>query len=186
MSAHKTTSPECFEYNLQTLKADIQTWIYNWVSVYNKNLQAVPCPFAKQAYVDNKIHIHKVTTEPGYSIAELIYYNLDQLTQNWPKDTEVVVLGCNPADVDAGDLENTVIECNSRLLIPRGYIALEDHPDAPEIVAGESMNQGSWALVLVQSKSKLDKASAVLEKQGYYRNWSHNNINDIVAWRNNC
>jgi hypothetical protein len=168
---------------MNKLQQDLETWIYNWVSVYNKNLQAVPCPFAKQAYVDNKILVHEVTPKSGYSIAELIYYNLDQLTQDWPEDKEVVILGCNPAQVDAGELEDTVAQCNSRLLIPRGYIALEDHPDAPEIVAGESMNQGLWALVLVQSKKKLDKASAILEQQGYYKSWSQNNIDDVVSWR---
>jgi hypothetical protein len=168
---------------MNKLQQDLETWIYNWVSVYNKNLQAVPCPFAKQAYVDNKILVHEVKPESGYSIAELIYRNLDQLTQDWPKDKEVVVLGVNPDYVTASKLEDTVAECNSRLLIARGYIALEDHPDAPEIVAGESMNQGSWALVLVQSKEKLDKASAMLERQGYYKSWSQNNIDDVVSWR---
>jgi hypothetical protein len=168
---------------MNNLVQDLETWIYNWVSVYNENLQAVPCPFAKQAYVDNKILTHEVELESRYSVAELIYRNLDQLTQNWPKDKEVVVLGVNPNYVTASEFEDTVAECNRQLLIARGYIALEDHPDAPEVVAGESMNQGSWALVLVQSKEKLDKASTMLERQGYYKSWSQNNIDDVVSWR---
>ncbi len=168
---------------MNKLQQDLETWIYNWVSVYNETLQAVPCPFAKQAYVDNKILIHQVEPITGYSAAELIYYNLDQATQNWPTDKEVIVLGCDPAMITAANLENTILECNRFTLIPRGYIALEDHPDAPEIIAGESMNQGSWALVLVQSKEKLDKASAMLERQGYYKSWRQNNIDDVVSWR---
>ena len=45
------------------------------------------------------------------------------------------------------------------------------------------MNNGEWAIVLVQSKEKLDKASAILERQGYYNNWSKENLDDVVNWR---
>jgi hypothetical protein len=169
---------------MNKLQQDLETWIYNWVSVYNENLQAVPCPFAKQAYVDNKILIHQVEPVTGYSAAELIYYNLDQATQHWPADKEVIVLGCNPAMITAEELADTVADCNSELLETRGYVALEDHPAAPEVVAGETMNQGLWALVLLQSKEKLNKASAILERQGYYKSWSKENLADVVDWRN--
>ena len=167
-----------------TLAKDIETWIVEWVSQYNKNLDAVPCPFARQAFVDNKILIHQLDPIEGYSTAELIYNNLDRATQNWPAGKEVVALGCKPELINSDELEQTVNECNQTFLKDRGYIALEDHPANLEIIAGEAMNQGSWALVLVQLKSKLDKASAILEKQGYYKNWSQENLNDVVHWRN--
>lgn len=169
---------------MRKLQQDLEDWIYNWVSVYNNNLQSVPCPFAKQAYVDGKIHIHQVEPIGGYSVAELIYYNLDQATQAWPIDKEVIVLGCDPAAITAAELADTVSDCNA-LLESRGYVALEDHPDSLEIVAGETMNQGSWALVLLQSKEKLNKASAILERQGYYKTWSKENLDDVVNWRKN-
>jgi hypothetical protein len=170
---------------MSELQADLETWIHNWVSVYNEKLQAVPCPFAKQAYVDKKIHIHQVDPIGGYSIAELIYYNLDQATQSWPVDKEVIVLGCSPDMITAAELADTVADCNHELLEARGYVALEDHPDMPEVVAGETMNQGSWALVLLQSKEKLNKASAILARQGYYKMWSQENLDDVVNWRKN-
>ena len=31
---------------IEKLKADIATWITDWVSVHNEQLGAVPCPFA--------------------------------------------------------------------------------------------------------------------------------------------
>jgi hypothetical protein len=168
---------------MSNLQQDIEQWIYKWVSVYNPALEAVPCPFAKQAYVDNRIFIEEIKPVGGYSLDEIIYGVLDQVTQNWPEDKEVLVLGCDPALIDCAVFEDTVAECNAHTLIPRGYIALEDHPGSQEIVAGETMNQGTWALVLVQAKSKLDKASAQLERQGYYKNWSEENLNDVVRWR---
>lgn len=168
---------------MNNLVQDLETWIYNWVSVYNNKLQAIPCPFAKQAYIDNKIHIHQVEPIGGYSVAELFYYNLDQATQSWPTNKEVIVLGCDPTIITAAELADTIEDCNHRLLGPRGYIALEDHPDDLEIVAGERMNQGTWALVLLQSKEKLNKASDMLERQGYYKTWSKENLEDVVNWR---
>lgn len=170
---------------MSSLQKDLETWIYSWVSVYNKNLQAVPCPFAKQAYIDGKILVHEITPMGGYSMSELIYGNLDQATQAWPTNKEVIVLGCNPDIITAEELADTVADCNAATLEPRGYIALEDHPNSPEIIAGEVMNQGSWALVLLQSKDKLNKASAILDRQGYYKTWSEENLNDVVNWRKN-
>lgn len=172
---------------MNELQKDLEAWIYNWVSVYNTNLQAVPCPFAKQAYVDGKILIQEITPMGGYSMSELIYSYLDSVTNPWPFiEKEVIVIGCRPELIAAAELESTVADCNRDILMPRGYIALEDHPGNPEIVAGETMNQGSWALVLLQAHEKLNKASAILERQGYYNTWSKENLNDVVNWRNNC
>ena len=168
---------------MSDLHKDIGSWINNWVSVYNENLEAVPCPFAKQAYIDNKIDIHELCTTDSNSTAALIYNKLDLLTQNWPSDKEVVILGFDPTLIESSILEETISNCNQTILIPRGYVALEDHPDSPEIIANETMNQGSWALVLIQSKDKLSKASSILSRQGYYKNWSKANINDVVSWR---
>lgn len=171
--------------NLQEkLNNDIAEWIFKWVSQHNENLKAVPCPFAKQAYIDDKISIRLVEPLSGYSVEELIEENLSNLViQNWPEDKEVVIIGCQPELVSANEFEKAVAECNDEILIPHGYIALEDHPDSPEIIAGESMNQGSWALILVQKFSKLNQASKMLERQGYYDTWSEQNLEDVVCWR---
>lgn len=168
-----------------TLENDIESWIFNWVSQYNENLQAIPCPFAKQAFVDNKILIRELTPTTDLSMAEYFECELENYTAHWPHDKEVVALGCKPNLISADNLEEIVSKCNQTFLKNRGYIALEDHPMAVEIIAGETMNQGEWALVLVQLKSKLDKASHILDKQGYYKTWSEENLNEVVSWRNN-
>jgi hypothetical protein len=58
------------------------------------------------------------------------------------------------------------------MLDNRGYIALEDHPLDPEEVQGIKLNHGTYGLVLIQEKEKLDTARKWLEKKGYYKNWS--------------
>ena len=166
-----------------TLAKDIETWIVDWVSQYNKNLDAVPCPFARQALVDDKILIRELKPLDYISMPDYFRAELENYTFHWPMGKEVVALGCRPELISSDDLEIVVTSCNQTFLKDRGYIALEDHPANLEIIAGEIMNQGSWALVLVQLKSKLDKASNILEKQGYYKTWSQENINDVVSWR---
>jgi len=167
-----------------SFEENIHSWILEWVSQYNSALDAVPCPFAKQALLDNKIIIHELTPlEEWISMPDYFKAQLENYTYHWPKGIEVVALGCDPKHITAQELETAVEQSNTHTLLPRGYVALEDHPDAPEIVAGESMNNGDWAIVLVQSKEKLDKASAILERQGYYNNWSKENLDDVVNWR---
>lgn len=168
-----------------TFEENIRSWILEWVSQYNPALGAVPCPFARQALLDNKIVMRELKPMDHISMSEYFVAELENYTYQWPDNTEVVALGCDPEYITAEQLQSAVEQSNTVTLIPRGYVALEDHPDAPEIVAGASMNNGEWAIVLVQSKEKLDKASAMLEKQGYYNNWSEENLNDVVKWRKN-
>ena len=67
--------------------------------------------------------------------------------------------------------------------MPSGLVALEDHPHDPEIIAGEPMNQGTWAILLVQATAKLNAASKMLAKQGYYDLWTQEQLDDVVNWR---
>lgn len=168
------------------LEKDIENWILNFVSVHNPQLNAVPCPFAKQAYIDNKILVRELKpidpwlTMPDFFLCELENYTY---VYNWPKGKDVIVLGCDPKLITPKELSDKVKRSNETFLKERGYVALEDHPDDPEIIAGQIMNQGSWALVLLQSAEKLKTASRMLEKQGYYDSWTKEQLDDVVNWR---
>jgi hypothetical protein len=43
-------------------------------------------------------------------------------------------------------------------------LALEDHPGDPEIVNGVSMNQGTYALALIQSLTDLNEKAQAMVK----------------------
>ena len=58
------------------------------------------------------------------------------------------------------------------MLDERGYVALEDHPLEVEQVQDVKLNQGEYALVLLQPKDKLETAREWLEKKDYYKNWT--------------
>jgi hypothetical protein len=48
---------------------------------------------------------------------------------------------------------------------------LEDHPDDVEDVNGVIMNQGKYALSLVQSLSDLDRRAKQMADKGFYHAW---------------
>ena len=167
------------KFNVETLRQAVEGWIHNWVSVYNTALEAVPCPFAKQAIVDKKIVY--CYCETGQHVSQTL---IDLASRGFAEGKEVLVIGIDPTAISAADLQALTSLANETYLGAAGYIALEDHPADTETINGEIMNQGQWALLLVQAKSKLDKASAILDKQGYYKNWSNENLDDVVNWRN--
>ena len=62
-------------------------------------------------------------------------------------------------------------------------VALEDNPNDEEFVNGVHMNFGECIIVLVQRLSKVNEASTILKKKGYYDTWSKENLDDVVNWR---
>lgn len=160
------------------LQKDVEDWVYDFVSVYNEQLEAIPCPFAKQAVVNNRIIWKIATTE--YELEKICTDYTDQ--ELWAHK-EVLVVGINPEHMSFTVLEDEIDRLNKEVLRPSGFIALEDHPHKSEVVSGVRMNHGKWALVLIQSEEKLGKASKILEKQGYYKKWNREQLDEVVNWR---
>jgi hypothetical protein len=161
---------------IEKLQADIATWITDWVSVHNEQLGAVPCPFAKQALLTNKIDYATAQDLDGVK-------GLLQLYAMGRIKNDVLIIGLDKTNVSAHNLSLLVKDANNTVLMPAGFVALEDHPDDEEYINGVKMNQGTWALVLVQAIDKINQASLILKKQGYYDNWSHEEYDDVVSWR---
>ena len=164
--------------DLIKLQKDVEDWIYDFVSVYNKDLEAIPCPFAKEAVASNKIIWKLATTD--YELEKICKDYTDQ--ELWT-NKEVLTIGIRPDHISAESLTSNIEHLNKNVLQPVGLIALEDHPDKPEIVSDVKMNQGSWALVLIQSSDKLQHASKILKSRGYYDKWSQEQLDEVVNWR---
>ncbi len=155
------------------MESDIGKWITERLSVNLKEFNDLPaCPFAKQAWVEGKVLTCRLEankyqiTMPEYFTAEL-----ENFTYHWPKGKEVIVLGTEPEHITPEQLSEVVENCNKGFLAERGYLALEDHPTDLETVSGYILNQGTWALVLLQPKKKILDARKILEKKNYYKNW---------------
>lgn len=161
---------------LEQLKKDIREWVTNFVSVRNEKLGTIPCPFAKQALIDNSI---------DYAVVQDIK-NLESLITLYAfkgLNSEVLIIGMDKNNITADELSSLITTLNINLLMPENLVALEDHPDNAEIINDVKLNQGTWVLVLIQSLTKINHASSILEKQGYYKNWPKEAIDDVVSWR---
>ena len=158
-----------------TFDSEIQKWIKEFVSTHNEQIGKVPCPFAKQAMLKERINYLSVE---NHTILPII----NSLADNWDDKYEVVVVYCPTEDLTPKELSKIVKDFND-IAMTKDIVALEDHPNDPEILNGETMNFGKCILVLVQRLSKLNNASEILKKQGYYDNWPKENYDDVVRWR---
>jgi len=154
---------------------DIQKWIEEFVSEHNTEIGQVPCPFAKEAMLKERINY---VSGGKHTITPL----LDSLADNWDDKYEVVVVYADKDELTPNQLRILVEDFN-KFARDKDVVALEDHPDDPEILNGVSMNFGKAILILVQRLSKLNKASDILKKKGYYDNWPKENYDDVVKWR---
>lgn len=160
------------------MESDIHKWIVERLSVSLSNFNNMPaCPFAKQALLDNKIKVINIKDKTDF------INHMKAAINDWPTDVEVVVLGTDPSTITPIELTKITEDANNTYLNENGFLALEDHPNEPEYAAGYHVNEGNWALILLQSKNKIITARKILEKRGYYKNWDSEYYNQVVLER---
>lgn len=157
------------------LKKDVEEWITNFVSQYNTELETVPCPYAKKAMLANQIH---------YELAEdaLDIIRIAMLIGRDDLEKPVVVVGINRDNIKPGYLHSITKEINRDYLADKAIVALEDHPDDPETIGGVVMNQGKWALLLIQKRNELERARFHLRKTGYYDKWTTEQREEMASY----
>lgn len=129
-----------------------------------------PCPFARQARLSKNIDIRQ-GRDPYADCTELVDYD-------WSK--EVVIFWYD--QIDPESFIDGVNRANS-VLLEKDIVALEDHPETEEIIAGIKMNFGLCPIIVLQKNSKLNEAADQLKEKGYYHSWSQTDIDKIVTWR---
>ena len=78
---------------------------------------------------------------------------------------------------------SSLVQANEEFLLRNDILALEDHPDDPEIVNGIAMNQGKYALALVQSLSDLDAKAKIMADKGFYDTWPEEYLTPLFKHR---
>ena len=153
----------------QDLASSIESWIKERLSVRSEVFNGLPpCPYAQSAWLDGKVKTHHL--DGKFPLTTHIPAEIENYTYHWPKGMEVVVLGFDPLDILPSHLSK-IIDDTKPMLDKRGYTALEDHPFDREQVGDVWLNNGEWALVLLQPTEKLTEARAWLESKDYYKNW---------------
>ena len=143
------------------IKDDLKNWIFNTLSTPSTVFNNMPiCPYAKQAWITNKVLVlDKVNNE-----------NLHTLLETY----EVVIYALNPNDITAEQLYNLSASLSDDVIV-----ALDDHPDYKEQVEDVVLNNGKYALILVQERFKLEQARKILQAKGYYKNWSPKYLKEV-------
>jgi hypothetical protein len=150
-------------------------WMTEFVEVPNPKLgDWAPCPYARQARVNNNISI-KFASIP--ELNEVVKESIEALAHK-----EVVVVCFDHNFIDSVELQEYVIGMN-KTLMPINYVILEDHPFSPEYINGVSMNFGECGLLIIQKLDKLTNASTQLFDKGYYKTWSQEDLDSVVTWR---
>jgi hypothetical protein len=133
-----------------------------------------PCPFARQARVNNNISIKFADI---MELTPMIRESLDIL-----ESKEVVVVCFDHRLINPVELQ-AYVEGMNKTLLTMNFVILEDHPDSPEYINGVKMNFGLCGLLVIQKLDKLNKASDQLREKGYYNNWSQQDLDSVVSWR---
>ena len=159
----------------------IHKWIETFLSIPCETFNNLPpCPFAKQAMLENKIQCVEIAPMEHISMHDYFIAELENFSYHWPKGKEVVVIGCNPVYITSEELSLAVETSTTRFLSQRGYIALEDHPDEEEKVKDVVLNNKKYAVVFLQDGNKLNTARRALHSQNYYINWDEEYYADVL------
>ena len=149
--------------NLETVKQDIEQWIVDFVEVPHPALGGwSPCPYARRARLDR-------TFEVRLGLAPI--HDLIKISKTGIEGKGVIAIAYDPDHYTHEEFSSALDIANREFLLPNDLLALEDHPNDPEIVNGIAMNQGTYALALVQSLSDLNEKARLVAKAGFYDTW---------------
>lgn len=156
------------------IKQQLLNWLQNFVEVPHPGLgNWPPCPYARQARLNNGIEIR-----PG---TQLVKDGLAAIENHlWYKEVVVYHYDVEKYPLDVFQQEHQQLNA---VLEPHGLISLDDHPAEPELVMGVSMNFGPAALAIIQQRKKLDTAAEILYSKGYYHGWTNEYFDQVFAGR---
>ena len=161
--------------DLETVTHDIEQWIVNFVEVPHPALGGwAPCPYARSARLKKSYDV-RIGVDP--------YFDLKNQARWGMGDREVIIYVYDPVvwpyEIFSGSLKNA----NHEHLLKADIIALEDHPADVEIVNSVCMNQGQYALALVQSLSDLNTKAKLMAEKGFYHNWPEEYLTGLFEHR---
>lgn len=160
--------------NINQVTHDITAWIQNFVEVPHPALAGwPPCPYARQARMQGTVSI-QLGSDPSKDLEKYAKLGMGQY--------EVAALVYDPV---VWPLARFRLDWIAALPATRsaGLYILEDHPAEQETVNGVVMNQGQYAILFVQSKSKLESAAQQLASKGYYHGWPREYLDGLFEGR---
>ena len=159
----------------ETVTADILAWSETFVEVPHPSLGGwPPCPFARQARLNQTIQV-LIGADPYFDLRNRARWGMGAY--------EVIVYAYDPEDWTYERFHTAIETANTEFLRRKDLLALEDHPSDVEDVNGVIMNQGKYALILVQSLSKLNVAAKQMGAKGFYHAWPEEYLKGLFNHR---
>ena len=155
----------------------IKNWIKDFVTKPNPVFGNLPpCPFAQKAIIDDKVEFVEVPRDADW---RQVYRHICAFDST---EKDVLCIICDP-DTFTAQQTVSMAEWFNEKQMSRDVVILEDHPDIDEHVKQVKLNNGHYTLFLVQSLSKLNKFSKMLESGPYYKNWSSSYLESVKGFR---
>jgi hypothetical protein len=160
--------------DIDLVSRDIMHWVENFVEVPHPALgNWAPCPYARRARLEGDMDI-RIGVNP--------YFDLKVVAQTGI--TKSVVIFVYESTAYTPEQFHTQLDsANKEFLLARNLLVLEDHPEVPELVNGVCMNQGTYALAMVQSLSDLNQKARVLASKGFYHAWPESYLSELFIHR---
>jgi hypothetical protein len=160
--------------DLERVTHDIERWMAGFVEVPHPALGGwAPCPYARKARLDRDFEV-RLGVSPYFDLKFIAHAGITR---------SVVIFAYESAAYSYEQFHTQLESANTEFLLAKDLLALEDHPAAPEIVNGVSMNQGTYALALVQSLSDLDQKARVIAGKGFYDTWPEDYLQELFQHR---
>jgi len=168
---------------MHPVEADIRKWSHEFLEVPNAKLNGLPpCPYAKQAWLDNKV-VFSINTGLEGLIKEVSTFN----DHNYD-----IVVWASEHLIEMEYLDGWCDGVNEAMSISgKDMHLMVFHPDYDAEEAGlEFLIEDGvtdtdlvYCMVFVQKLSTLDDASLSLEKSGYYQHFPNDTYNSLVVER---
>jgi hypothetical protein len=165
------------QHKNQTPTQTIQKWISEFVTKPNPVFGNLPpCPFAQKAIIENKVEFLELNSIACYNT---LYQHIWDFNF---EEKDVLCMIAQPDHFTAKETINLAHDLN-QYFMSKDIVVLEDHPKINEYVKDVKLNNGHYILFLVQSLSKLNKFSKMLESGPYYKNWSKSYFESVKTFR---
>tara|TARA_R100000700_G_C3153035_1_gene131135 strand:- start:289 stop:879 length:591 start_codon:yes stop_codon:yes gene_type:complete len=171
---------------------DVRTWSKEFLEIPNVHLNRMPaCPYARQAWRDNKVWIEIRDPDQGYR------RQLLNLVKKIDYTKKEILIFCDPYFKEYGlnRFQKIIDSFNDKWNIHDHYF-MGFHPNNPASEEEQEFlvnPQGddvempeskiAYSMMLIQKFSQLYEASDRLKRVGYYKKWPKEYYNEVVDSR---